>query len=152
VGRKLVVVSMLVVVALAACSTAAAIPTAPLKPTQELPNATPLPAVSSTSIATAGQLSDLGKPLFVKSCSCHGSSGQSHSAPLLTGPSATLARFGSAQMLLDFIERHRASGEGGDLRADEYLQIVSFLLVTDGIISTTSAVATAGLAGISLNK
>jgi mono/diheme cytochrome c family protein len=150
--RHLMVMWLLVVAVLVACSAPAVTPTAAPMAGQPSPTAATRPTLQPASGPLAGQLAELGKVVFAKSCSCHGANGEGRNAPALVGSSAKLDKYGTAQGLLQFITQSMPLGAKGSLKSDDYLNIVSFLLVDNKVVSADNAIDVAALAGISLKK
>jgi mono/diheme cytochrome c family protein len=151
-------VLLLVVVLVIGCAPApAATPTSvpPTQPPQATPvpptsppQATPVPPPSSPTVA---ELAALGNQVYEASCSpCHGGSGQGLSGPALVGSGSRVARYGTAQGLLDKISSTMPANRPGSLSAEEYLQILAWLLLSDGYVQPTDAVDQAQLSQIPL--
>ena len=112
--------SLLLVLAIAAAACQSAQPTAmPLPPTAPPPTAVP-PQPAAT---TRDQLSP-GKSTFQGRCSCHGGG----------FPSSTLVKYGTAQKLLDRASSTMPQGNPGALSAQEYYDVVAYILSQAGLL------------------
>ena len=60
-------------------------------------------------------------------------------APALVGANAKLGKFGTARGLLEYISTAMPVNKPGDLSADEYLQILSWMLVQNNTVSSSAA-------------
>lgn len=108
-------------------------------------------STSPTGPTTAGQLADAGKVVFASRCAkCHGASGQGITGPVLVGTTNTLDKYGTAQGLLDFIDRAMPLDAPASLSSQEYLQVVSFLLVQNNFISASSTLDASQLSSVAL--
>jgi len=111
-------VLLVLAIVLAACQSAQ--PTAtPPPPTAPPPTAVP----PQPTVTTRDQLSP-GKSTFQGSCSCHGG-GFSSSA---------LARYGTAQKLLDEVSKTMPQGNRGSLSTQEYFDVVAYILSQAGLL------------------
>ncbi|MDO8569119.1 MAG: c-type cytochrome [Dehalococcoidales bacterium] len=122
-------------------------PTATPAPT---PTVTPPPSPSPTpSPATFGQMAIVGQTAYSGSCAaCHGSQGQGGSAQALIGSRARLAKYGNAQALLNYISRTMPPGT--TLPHQEYLNILSYLLMQNNDVSGGTPFDESQLSGIVL--
>jgi mono/diheme cytochrome c family protein len=153
VGLGLVAGSVLLLVG---CASPAAVSptTAPATPTPSLP---PTAAPSATAILvaqpTAGQLANAGQAVFTQNCAtCHGDQGQGLIGPALIGPSAVLTPYGTARGLYDFVSTNMPQSAPGSLTNEQYLQVVSYLLVRNSLVPTDASLSTEGLANIQLRR
>ena len=129
----LVVLVILAMVMLSAC-----------KPTAPASSGTP-----KASAVTAGQLAEQGKTVFARSCAgCHGAQGQGANAPALIGTSEALAKYGDAQKLLEKISTTMPKSAPGSLSKEEYLHVLSFLLVEDNLVKADAVIPTDALSGV----
>jgi cytochrome c oxidase subunit 2 len=84
----------------------------------------------STSTSTAGQLAQLGTTVFGADCaSCHGSAGQGGIGPRIIGAGNALSKYTTAQGLLGFISAAMPLNAPGSLSAQQYDELLSFILV-----------------------
>jgi mono/diheme cytochrome c family protein len=128
-----VILLVLAVVMLSAC-----------KPTAPASSGTP-----QASAVTAGQLAEQGKTVYARSCAaCHGDQGQGANAPALIGTGEGLAKYGDAQQLLEKISTTMPKGAPGSLSEEEYLHVLSFLLVEDNLVKADAVIPTDALSGI----
>lgn len=148
-------VLILLVALVIGCGGPAATPT-PVPPTQapqatDPPPTQPPQATQPPSSPTAGELAELGSDVYAASCAgCHGDSGQGVRAPAVVGSGFRAARYGNAQALLDKISSTMPAGSPGSLSAEEYLQILAWLLVGNGYVQATDPLAEAQLAQVPL--
>jgi mono/diheme cytochrome c family protein len=127
---KLVLISSLLLV-LAALAFAAGCGS---KSTATTPSSTP------TTALTFGQMADSGKTVFAGHCaSCHGAQGQGGRAPAVIGGDAHLAKYNTAQGLLDFVDATMPANTPGSLSHQDYLDVVSYLCVQDNDVSADTA-------------
>ena len=102
---------------------------------------------------TAGQLADSGKTVFASYCAvCHGANGQGVTAPAIIGANASLGKYNTAQGLLSFVDSAMPLNAPGSLSQQQYLQVLSFLLVQNNFVSAGTVLDTNHLDAISLNK
>jgi mono/diheme cytochrome c family protein len=115
---------------------------------------TPAPAAAPTAAGpTAGQLSDQGKQVFASHCAkCHGDQGQGVTAPANIGPNATLQKYKTAKGLYDYVSTLMPNDAPGSLSQQEYLQVVSYLLVQNNFVSPQAPINPNTLDSISLTK
>ena len=80
---------------------------------------------------------EIGWAVYGRSCAgCHGTRGSGVPAPALVGSKADLARFGSAEALLDFVQQEMPVNRPGELTAEEYQQLLVLLLLENGIVES----------------
>lgn len=113
-------------------------------PTQSaLPNRAAI-AISPTPTAAgpaAGLLAESGKNVYVKYCSkCHGEKGEGLFAPTVIGRGSNLGKYGSARGLMDYITVVMPYDAPGSLTQQEYLQVLSFLLIQNGFIKPETVI------------
>jgi len=158
---KLVLICVVALLLIAGCATPA--PTAtPLPPPTVVPSAVPpktaLPQPTAvpptkTSGSTVGQLANLGQAVFTRSCvRCHGDKGQGGSGSALIGTQAQLSRYTNALGLLDKMRTTMPRGAPGSLSAEEYLQLLAFLLQQNNVLQANAPLDSSGLASIVLPK
>lgn len=119
------------------------------------------PTASSTTVTTTtttasgsptfAQLANSGKTIFASRCAkCHGDQGQGITGPALIGPSANLIKYSTAQGLLSFIGTAMPFDAPGSLSHQEYLQLLSFLLVQNNDVTGSIAFNESALASVQL--
>jgi cytochrome c len=110
------------------------------------------PAATTTAAGTtAGQLASAGQTVFVSRCAkCHGDKGQGITGPILIGGQNTLDKYGTAQGLLNFIDTSMPLDAPGSLSQQDYLDVVSFLLVQNNFVSSGTVLAANNLNSVSL--
>lgn len=102
---------------------------------------------------TIGQLADLGNTVFGNRCQgCHGAGGQGGRAPALVGASSNISKYTTAKGLLDYIGTAMPKNAPASLTADEYRQVVCYLLVQNQFAVSTRAFDANRLADIALKK
>jgi mono/diheme cytochrome c family protein len=107
---------------------------------------TPTPTVT-----TAGQLAEAGQTVFATHCArCHGDKGQGITGPTLIGSSNTLDKYGTAQGLLNFIDTSMPLNAPGSLSQQDYLEVVSYLLVQNNFVSSGTALDAGSLNSVTL--
>ena len=141
------VVWILLLMLVISCATPAATAT----PTRVPPTLPPQATEPPPSAATASELAALGSAVYAASCArCHGDSGQGVSGPALVGSGFRAARYDSAQALLDKISSTMPAGSPGSLSAQEYLQVLTWLLLGNGYVQPTDVLQGAQLSQIPL--
>ncbi len=115
--------------------------------------ATPSSPAGSGTQQTVGQLASAGQTVFANRCAkCHGAQGQGVTAPAIIGSQSHLNNYGTAQRLLDFISTTMPLDAPGSLSQPEYLQLLSFLLVQNGYLTSTAPLDSSTLNQINLSK
>jgi mono/diheme cytochrome c family protein len=108
------------------------------------------PPDSSTPTSTGptfGSLSTSGQTTFAASCaSCHGAQGQGITGPALIGPSSSLDKYTTALSLLSFISSAMPLSAPGSLTHQQYLEILSFLMVQNNFVSASNTFNESALA------
>lgn len=110
------------IIAVAACRSAE--PTATPPPPTASPTAVPQPT------STARDQLSPGKSTFQGVCTCHGG-GFSKS---------TLARYGTAQKLLDTVSKTMPKNNPGSLSTQEYYDVVAYILSQAGLLPSGQTV------------
>lgn len=94
----------------------------------------------SITVQTIGQFAEAGKAVFEKRCAkCHGEKGQggkgqrSVALPLI-GSGADIEAFVNAKFLFDYISTIMPQDAPGSLSKQDYLDVLSFLLVENSIV------------------
>lgn len=105
-----------------------------------------------------GQFAEAGKAVFEKRCAkCHGEKGQggqglrSVALPLI-GPAADVEAFVNAKFLFDYISTIMPQDAPGSLSKQDYLNVLSFLLVENGIVPAERVMTPAQIENIPLKK
>jgi mono/diheme cytochrome c family protein len=131
----LILVAVVLVIAISAC-------------------ASPTPAAAPTVAGpTAGQLADQGKLVFASHCAkCHGDQGQGVTAPANIGPNAQLEKYKTAKGLYDYVSTVMPNDAPGSLSQQEYMQVVSYLLVQNKFVSPQTPINPNTLDNIPLIK
>ena len=89
---------------------------------------------------TFGSLSQLGQPVFMSKCAmCHGASGQGGTAPAVIGTGANLSKYSTGKALLDYISTAMPLNAPGSLSHQDYLNVLSYLLVQNKYATATAA-------------
>lgn len=137
-GRPGLVVLVLVggvLLSVACAASAGGSPTpGPAAVTEVTPTTFP-PKPASTSAPTAGAPASVGKSVFSQHCpTCHGEQGQGVTAPANIGPKANLEKFQTAEGLYMYVSTLMPQDQPGQLSADEYLQVVTYLLVENRFV------------------
>ena len=139
---------LILVLALGACTPANSTtpvqtptPTSTPAPTGTTPPPTPSPsgqpALSPTPGFTFGQLTEIGTTLFTTRCArCHGMNGVGGNAPALIGANAQLNKYKTAQGLLNYVSATMPGNAPGTLTAQEYQQLLSYLMVQNSIVKS----------------
>ncbi len=117
-------------------------------------SSTPAPAAAPTAAGpTAGQLADQGKAVFASHCAkCHGDQGQGVTAPANIGPTAQLQKYNTAKGLYDYVSTLMPNDAPGSLSQQEYLQVVSYLLVQNKFVTPNTPIIPDTLQSIPLTK
>jgi mono/diheme cytochrome c family protein len=127
-------------------ATPASTPTS-LPPTAAAQAPTAAPATASGP--TSGQLAEQGKAVYASSCaSCHGDQGQGGNAPALIGANQKLSKYQNAQKLLEFVSKTMPRGAPGSLSKDDYLAVLSFLLLQNEMVQAGTVITADALPGI----
>ena len=120
------------------------------------PVTTPNPTQTSTPIAAgpnAGLLAEAGKTVFTAHCAkCHGEKGEGLFAPTVIGRGSNLGKYNSARGLMDYITVVMPYDAPGSLTQQEYLQVLSFLLIQNGFIKPETVISSNQLQQIQLKK
>jgi mono/diheme cytochrome c family protein len=115
------------------------------------PTPSPTPSATATGGTTVGQLAAAGQTVFANNCArCHGDQGQGITGPRLIGNGNTLDKYVTAQGLLDFIDSSMPLNAPGSLSHQDYLNVLSYLLVQDNFVGSSTAFNESGLAQMQL--
>jgi mono/diheme cytochrome c family protein len=110
---------------------------------------TPTPAAPTAS--TAAQLADAGKAVFASHCArCHGNNGQGVTAPAIIGANASLGKYNTGQGLLSFVSTVMPANAPGSLSQQDYLDVVSYLLVQNNFVTPGTTLDAGRLSSINL--
>jgi polar amino acid transport system substrate-binding protein len=113
-------------------------------------SSSPVPS-SAPAVLTVGKLAAAGETIFAKSCAgCHGTTGGGGKAPAITGASAHLDKYNTAQGLLDFVDTTMPANAPGSLSHQDYLDVVSYLLVQNNDVSADTTFDESQLSNIAL--
>ncbi len=93
----------------------------------------------------------LGKTIYDKfGASSHGENGRGGSAPALIGSNSNLAKFNTAQGLLNFISTSMPLEAPGSLSHQDYLNVLCYLLVQNNYVSAKTVFNESQLINIAL--
>lgn len=107
----------------------------------------------ASSEPTAGQLAAAGQGVFSQKCaSCHGDQGQGLIGPALIGSSAALTPYATGRGLYDFISTNMPQNAPGSLSPDEYLQVVSLILVRNAFVDPQAPGSQDSLGGVQIRR
>lgn len=126
-------------------------PTPTAAPTST-PVSTPTSTPATTSGATFGSLAEAGEGVYASSCaSCHGAQGEGGDFyPALWGSFANLKSYNTAQGLLSYISKDMPPGGGGSLSAQDYQDLLSYLLIKNNDVSSSTQFNSSQLGNIPL--
>jgi mono/diheme cytochrome c family protein len=100
---------------------------------------------------TFGQMAGTGASVFTSKCaSCHGDNGQGVTAPAIIGAGASLGKYNTAQGLLSYISAAMPANAPGSLSHQDYLNVLSHLLVKNNKVSSDTTFNESDLGNISL--
>jgi mono/diheme cytochrome c family protein len=112
---------------------------------------TTIPTTTFQTLAASGQI------IYSNSCSaCHGASGEGGLAPALWGAGATLGAysgvmlFTNAQDMLNFISAKMPLTAPGSLSAEQYQDVLAYILVQDNKVSASDLFVQSQLSNITL--
>ncbi|MDR7522999.1 MAG: cytochrome c [Armatimonadota bacterium] len=78
---------------------------------------------------------DRGRTVFRSSCAkCHGPEGQGGEGPTLIGPASVVRSYRTAQTLFDFVSANMPFDAPGSLKAEDYWDILAFVLDANGLL------------------
>ena len=123
---------------------------------QSQPSPSPTPSITPPPTApsgtTAAQLADLGKTVFANRCAgCHGESGQGVQAPAVIGAGTSLGKYNTAEGLFNFVSTAMPAKAPGSLSQQDYLNVVSYLLLQNSFVAPTDLLDASRLGSITLN-
>jgi polar amino acid transport system substrate-binding protein len=139
--RKAMIYSTLVlllITTIAACGGPAPAPTAKPEPTEE-------PTMAEPQQVTAGMQA------YDSNCSrCHGATLVDGFAPKLSKP--TLAKYGTAQDLFNYLRQSMPKGNPGSLSEQEYYDVISYLLFRQDLLEAPQVVNSETASSITLSE
>jgi mono/diheme cytochrome c family protein len=125
-------------------------PTAPPATPTARP-ATPTVASEPATAETAGSLAVAGREVFATVCArCHGTQGEGLEGPPIIGEVTNLPAFATAQGLHNFIRLGMPLDAPGSLAERQYLEVLAFLLLENGIVEADTPLGMEGLDEIDL--
>jgi alcohol dehydrogenase (cytochrome c) len=121
------------------------------------PSATTAPSGTSPAAyggsSTFGAAADASKTVYASRCAkCHGPNGQGVTGPALAGSGANLGKYNTAQGLLSFMSVSMPFDAPGSLARQDYLNILSWLLVQNSYVSASTTFDPNQLNSIQLTK
>ncbi len=121
-------------------------------PATSAPNAVPpLTPPASAAGPTYGSMAASGQAVFANRCAgCHGAGGQGGGGPAIIGAGSALGKYGTGKGLLDFISVRMPRNAPGSLPRQDYLNVVSYLLVQNNFAFPATAFDENGLTGIQI--
>lgn len=85
--------------------------------------------------ATQAEQVAAGQGVYAASCAkCHGAQGEGGTGPLVIGGSRRIASYGDTDRLYDYVSRTMPFDVPGSLSADEYWQVIAFLLERNDLL------------------
>ncbi len=76
-----------------------------------------------------------GQSVYAASCAkCHGAEGEGGTGPLVIGGGKRIATYGDTDRLYDYVSRTMPFDTPGSLAADEYWQVIAFLLEENALL------------------
>jgi alcohol dehydrogenase (cytochrome c) len=109
------------------------------------------PSTTTVSNVTYAAYADAGKAVYSGHCAkCHGDQGQGITGPVLVGPTASLTKYSTAQGLLSFISTAMPLDAPGSLSHQEYLQLVSLVLVWNNYAAGSATFSESALGSLPL--
>ena len=117
---------------------------APSTPTA--PPETPTPEAVGTPAQT---LAASGEEVFAAECAeCHGEQGEGLVGPALFGEGVSLAGWSAAQNLYNFVHQAMPQDAPGSLTDQQYLEVVTYLLLQNAAVEPDTPVSLEGLGDI----
>ncbi|MBI4295538.1 MAG: hypothetical protein HY667_00325 [Chloroflexi bacterium] len=103
--------------------------------------------------APIGRLAEGGRLIMANICSkCHGNRGQGGIGPAIIGANAALQKFETARGLFDYIRIAMPLEAPGSLTPQEYLEVMSFLMLQNGFAGAGTTLNPNGLEELPLKK
>jgi hypothetical protein len=95
-------------------------------------------STSSSTNSSYGVLAGEGKVLFTAKCSlCHGDKGQGGTGSVIIGSGEALAKYSTAQGLLDKIRTTMPKNSPGSLSNQENLKVLAYLLTQNNFVTSS---------------
>jgi polar amino acid transport system substrate-binding protein len=140
------------VVLLAGCGGNETRPTEPpatdAVPEPPLPSGTPSPGADGIP---AEALATSGEAVYAAECAeCHGQQGEGIVGPALLGDGANLTVFNTAQGLHNFVHLSMPQDAPGSLTDQQYLEVVTYLLVENAVVEPDTSISLEGLGNLPL--
>ena len=112
------------------------------------PADTPTPEVEGTPADT---LAMSGEEVYAAECAqCHGELGEGLVGPALIGDAASLEVYSTAQGLYDYVHLTMPQDAPGSLTDQQYLEVVTFLLLQNNVVQGNTSISEEGLGDIPL--
>ena len=110
----------------------------------------PAPATAPTPPAVK-EVAGAGETIFDSHCAgCHGTTGGGGRGPAIIGSMASLGKYNTAQGLFDYVSTNMPKSNPGSLSHQDYLNIVSFLLVQNNYLPEDAAFVESQLINVTL--
>ncbi len=104
-----------------------------------------------TFVLAATEQTDRGRTAFLNSCAkCHGQQGQGGDGPRIIGSPNGLPEFKTAQGLFDYVSTQMPQNNPGTLTAEEYWDIVAFVLDSNKLLPPDTVLGPNNAGGIRL--
>ncbi|MFC2041941.1 c-type cytochrome [Chloroflexota bacterium] len=112
----------------------------------------PSPAPTATPTPPAvREVAGVGENVFASRCAgCHGTTGGGGRGPAVIGSKASLGKYNTAQGLFDFVSTNMPKSNPGSLSHQDYLNVVSFLLVQNNYLQKDATFLESQLINITL--
>lgn len=136
-----------------AVPTQADVTTAPPEATTPPDTPTPVPPTATAAVegTTAESLSEAGQAVYAEHClSCHGEQGEGGVGPALIGERAHLDSYGTAGALYNYVHIAMPQNAPGSLSDEQYLEVVTFLLLQNDLVQPDTPVSIDQLGEIEL--
>lgn len=109
-------------------------------------------ALPAFTIAATEQ-TERGKSTFQTTCSkCHGEQGQGGDGPRLIGSPNGLSSYQTAKGLYDFASTQMPFDDAGSLKAEQYWDVLAFILDANGLLPPGTVLGPENAADIRLTK
>jgi len=96
-------------------------------------------------------VANLGQTVFSANCAtCHGATGGGGVGPALWGSGAALAKYTTAQGLLNKMATTMPQSSPGSLTHEQYLDVLAYVMVQGNQVTGSTAFVESGLSGITL--
>lgn len=94
---------------------------------------------------------DRGRTLYVNACAkCHGQQGDGGQAPRLIGSPNGLPEYKTAQGVFDYVSSQMPNDTPGSLKADEYWDIVAYILDANKLLPPDTTLGPENAANVTL--